>query len=283
MPELPEVQTVVDDLLAAGLVGQRVTYVEARWPRMVAPLEPAEFSRRLAGRRIVSLERRAKYIIAGFDPDADPEPLSMIVHLRMTGHFELEPAAQPRDAHQHLILGLDDGRELRLHDTRKFGRAQLCADPAVVLGGLGPEPLGDELDPERFLIRLGQRRRALKPLLLDQGFIAGLGNIYTDEALWRAGLHPARSSNSLSPQEAAALLSAIRRVLLEALAHRGTSLGTGETNFASGSRGYGDNQPFLMVFRRHGLACPRCGTAIARIRYAGRGTHFCPVCQRLAP
>ncbi|MFC1592185.1 bifunctional DNA-formamidopyrimidine glycosylase/DNA-(apurinic or apyrimidinic site) lyase, partial [Thermodesulfobacteriota bacterium] len=274
MPELPEVQTVVNDLVAAGLPGAEILRAEVFWDRSISAPGARDFCRRIAGRRITAVRRRAKYIV--FDLSGG---CSLLLHLRMSGRLHLQKKGSPRDKHEHVVLGLADGRELRLHDTRKFGRLGLVADAASALDHLGPEPLSKEFTQKLLGSILHSRRRMLKPLLLDQGVIAGLGNIYVDEALWEAGLHPCRSSDSLSAQEVRALHRAIPRVLKRGLKNLGTTLGTGQANFYSVANRRGRNSDQLKVFRRTGQPCPRCRSAIERIVVGQRSTHVCPQCQ----
>lgn len=275
MPELPEVETVVRDLREAGVAGLAVSDVRVYWPKSVAGLKPAAFRAKLAGARIEHVGRRGKYIVVELSGGG-----ALLIHLRMTGQLRLAAPAEPRDPHEHIVLELSDGRQVRFRDTRKFGRWQLVDDPAELSGRLGPEPLDESLTGSGFAARLRGRRRALKPLLLDQTFLAGLGNIYVDEALWRAGLHPLRRSDSLSGRDAGRLLRAIRSVLTAAVERRGTSLGEGKPNFAGLGGRRGRNQALLGVFRRAGLPCPVCGAAVERFVVAQRGTHVCPRCQR---
>lgn len=275
MPELPEVQTVVDDLAAAGLIGRRIDRARVFWPRSIAAPSVDDFSRCIAGRTVTSLGRRGKYIVIGLDP-----PWHLLIHLRMSGRLNLVPADVPRLAHEHVLLSLVGNDDLRLFDPRKFGRCHLLADPAEVLGRLGPEPLAAGFSARVLGERLAAHRRMLKPLLLDQRCIAGLGNIYVDEALWAARLHPCRCSDTLTRRDIAALHRAIRRVLRSGLRHMGTSLGAGAANFYSVGRRRGRNQDGLQVFRRTGLPCPRCRASIERIVVGQRSSHLCPNCQR---
>jgi formamidopyrimidine-DNA glycosylase len=276
MPELPEVQTVVNDLQAAGLVGTTITGAQVFWPRTVAALTPEAFCRRISGQTINTLWRRAKFIAVDFI-----EPLHLFIHLRMSGRLHLTSPDEPRQKHEHLVLDFDDGRQLRFHDTRKFGRMYLVNDPDDVIGGLGPEPLDPAFTPKVFAARLHARQRRVKPLLLDQTFLAGLGNIYVDEALWEARIHPQRLASSLSAAEVRALHQAIRNVLQRGLNNLGTTLGTGKANFYSVARREGRNKEELQVFRRTHQPCPRCQTMIERILVGQRSTHICPNCQPL--
>lgn len=274
MPELPEVETVVNDLRAAGLVGRTIRAVRVHWPRTVTPHTPTEFGRRLRGLRISAIRRRAKYIVCELSSDA-----LLLTHLRMTGRLEIVPAKTPRDVHERVVITLDDERELRFHDPRKFGRMLVTPPAANPLDALGPEPLDATLKPAQFSASLQASRRMLKPLLLDQTFIAGLGNIYVDEALWHAKLHPCRISDTLSREEARQLLNAIRIVLRRGIRNLGTSLGDGHANFTSASRRKGSNQELLRVYQQTGKPCARCGQIVEKIVVGQRGTHVCPICQ----
>jgi formamidopyrimidine-DNA glycosylase len=211
--------------------------------------------------------RRGKYIVFTLNDDV------LLVHLKMTGSLDVFPADQALDIHDRVIFDLDNGEQLRFHDPRKFGRVYLVSDPADVTGPLGPEPLTDEFTRDLLAERLKGRRGRLKPLLLNQTFVAGLGNIYTDEALYQAGLHPLRAADTLTPDELDRLYTAIRDVLAQGVANRGTNLDWAYTQ--------GENQHALRVFHRHGQPCERCGTLIERIVVGQRGTHFCPNCQPL--
>jgi formamidopyrimidine-DNA glycosylase len=274
MPELPEVETVVRDLYTAGLIGRTIRAITLRWHRTLDRPSIEEARLRLVGESIVGLGRRGKYILIHLSNGE-----TLIVHLRMTGQLDVQRADSPLDPHHHMTLTLDDGSELRFRDTRKFGRFYLVADPAEVIGGLGPEPIDGDFTLEMLKARLTNRHRQLKPLLLDQSFVAGLGNIYVDEALWRAKLHPERTSDSLSEAELEALYEAMRTVLEIGIRNSGTSLGEGSTNYLSVAGRRGENKENLQVFRRTGLPCPRCGTPIQRLVVGQRATHICPVCQ----
>ena len=278
MPELPEVETVAGGLREAGVCGLAVCATRVSWPRTLAGLSLAAFDRGLKGRSIADIQRRAKYIVIRLDP-----ALWLLIHLRMTGHLSVEPADAPRDPHERVAVVLDDGREIRFRDTRKFGRWVLTEDPASVLGSLGPEPLSPDFKPSPFYRLLHAHARMLKPMLLDQRVVAGLGNIYVDEALWEARLHPCRSSRTLTMADCRRLHRAIRAVLQRGLDAGGTTLGRGVANFYSVAGRRGRNQDGLRVFRRQGEACQRCGTVIRRQIVAQRSTHLCPRCQRSIP
>ncbi|MGD9235623.1 MAG: DNA-formamidopyrimidine glycosylase [Desulfobacterales bacterium] len=275
MPELPEVQTIVNDLNAAGLVGQTIEAARVFWARTIAQPSAKTFCNRIRGRRILAIRRRGKFIILDFQNNGH-----LLMHLRMSGRLHLVTAEQTRKKHEHVLLHLDGGQQLRFHDTRKFGRLYLTSNADPILGRLGPEPLSKGFTHQKLIQRLTTRKRMLKPLLLDQTFIAGLGNIYVDEALWESKIHPCRIAASLSETEIRALHRAIPRVLKRGLKNLGTSLGTGKTNFYSVAKHQGRNRDQLNVFRRTGQPCPRCGKAVERIIVGQRSTHICPTCQK---
>jgi formamidopyrimidine-DNA glycosylase len=245
-----------------------------RWKGAVEQQSREQFEQTLCARRIESIERRAKYIIIGLSGG-----VFILIHLRMTGRFCLEKAPGCPNLSERLILQLDDGRILKFIDPRKFGRWVLTTDPARELAKLGPEPLEKGFTVDYFSNRIKDCCRQIKPLLLDQSFVAGIGNIYADEALWMAKMHPCRNTSGLSADEVDALYAAIRTVLRQGIRNRGTSLGHGKPNFKSPNGRHGGNQRFLNVFRRTGEACPRCGALIQRLVVGQRGTHVCPVCQ----
>ncbi len=275
MPELPEVQTLVDDLKAWNAIGQTIENVEVRWPSILADTTPDRFCRLLRAKVIRDIRRRGKYIVWDMAKDCH-----LVVHLRMSGRFFFAGPAERHGRHVHVLFELGDGRWLAYHDTRKFGRFCLVSDPGRILGRLGPEPLDKRLTAGRWAKMLAKRRRRIKPLLLDQTFIAGLGNIYADEALWEAFVHPLTPACNLTRQEATRLLRAVRKVLRQGIRNRGTSLGRGLNNFASLQRQAGGNASCLKVYRRAGRPCPRCGALIRRLVVAQRSTHVCPECQQ---
>ena len=283
MPELPEVETVARDLRRL-VVGATITGARGNWPRTIASHPTIEaFSADLAGRRIDAVGRRAKLVVVELSGDS-----ALTIHLKMTGQLFVVPAGVPADRHVHLTFALDDGRELRFRDIRKFGRVGLWPrDPATgavlnaagraeLFAGHGPEPLDDAFTLRAFQDRLRGRRGRLKPLLLDQGFIAGIGNIYADEALWRARLHPLRRVASLRPPDEARLYREVRAVLAEAIERRGSSI-----DDYTAPDGDGAMQERLVVYQRAGAPCLRCGRPIRRIVVGQRATHFCSWCQRL--
>lgn len=272
MPELPEVQTYVDDL-ARQLPGRRFRGASCSWPRQLPLGSPAELDRGLADRLVGGVRRRGKYIVLDLEPAGH-----LIVHLKMSGRLQIVPAAAPPNPHAQVVFRLDRGEELRFHDPRKFGRVWLVEDAATVLGRLGPEPLDPGYRLEDLAAALRGRRQRLKPLLLDQRTLAGLGNIYVDEALFSAGLHPLRRADSLDGTELRALHGAIRAVLAAGVQARGTSFSSGGYRDLTGNPG--EMQGSLQVFRRTGEPCPRCGRPIGRLVVGGRSTHVCEACQR---
>ena len=278
MPELPEVQTVVDQLIKRGIVGRTITGARVDWPKTVAGDPPERFCRRIAGSTIRRVTRRGKFIVVHLS-----RGMTLLIHLRMTGRLNWVEAGTPCNSHEHVALALGQEGELRFQDTRKFGRMVLTDSPEALLGRLGPEPLSRQFTCSRFSRMLQSTRRQIKPLLLDQSFLAGLGNIYVDEALWKAGIHPLRISASLNEAETTALHRSIRHVLNQGLKNRGTSLGRGKGNFYAVGNRPGRNAGQLKVFRRTGAPCPRCGANIVRMTVAQRSSHVCPNCQQLAP
>jgi formamidopyrimidine-DNA glycosylase len=277
MPELPEVQTVVDTLCKNRLPGRRITGATVYWPRSIADPEAADFCKSIRDRTILQITRRGKYIVF------DLSGLTLLIHLRMTGRLNWEPKAKPVNTHEHVVLAVGETNTLRFEDTRKFGRLWLTPAPETILGPLGPEPLDEGFTVERFSSMLQSRNRQIKPLLLDQRFLAGLGNIYVDEALWKARIHPQRISSSLTPHEVRCLHGAISHVLLKGLKNMGTTLGTGRSSFHLPGSRTGGNAERLNVFRRTGKACKRCSGIVARIVVAQRSSHICPDCQKRQP
>lgn len=274
MPELPEVETASRDLdgLLRGARFDGTVWTD--WPKALGGLSPDAFGRAIAGREVAGVRRRAKWIVIDLSDGA-----SLGLHLRMSGSATVSPPAAGREPHVHVSLGLADGRRFDFRDVRKFGRLLHLAPEGreALFAPYGPEPLDAGFTAAALAGRLSHRRGALKPLLLDQRVVAGLGNIYVDEALFRAGLHPLRPAGGLGPKEVAALHRAIRQVLTESIARKGTTL----RDYRTGTGEKGENQRHLAVYGRGGEACPRCGAAIARIVVGQRGTHFCPACQGL--
>jgi formamidopyrimidine-DNA glycosylase len=229
----------------------------------------------LSGRTVASVGRRGKYLLVGFDDDR-----WLAIHRKMSGNLILQPASEPTELHTHLSIALDDQTELRFVDPRKFGRVYLFGSSDelddFLAERLGPDSLV-ELDEKLLASKLRGRKARLKPLLLDQSFLAGVGNLYADEALWEARLHPLRSADSLSTREVRRLARAIQHVLSTAIERRGTSFST----YRDSDGQPGENQDFLNVYGREGQPCPRCGTPIRRIVIGQRSSFFCPRDQRL--
>jgi formamidopyrimidine-DNA glycosylase len=270
MPELPEVETIARELRPL-LVGARVADVWFDWPNQIKRPAAEEFARAVRGRRIRAIHRRAKWLLLDLDNDE-----VLAIQVKMTGQLFVLPAETPRDKHVHAVLSLEDGREFRLRDTRKFARLGVFPRDDATLAAFGPEPLDEAFTPRDFARRLRSRRARLKTLLIDQAFIAGIGNIYADEALWRARLHPLRHADTVSAEQARRLYRALREVLAEAIERRGSSV-----DDYLPPQGPGTMQRFLNVYGRAGKPCPRCGRPIRRIVINARGTHYCSWCQRL--
>jgi formamidopyrimidine-DNA glycosylase len=311
MPELPEVETIARDL--RGLVtGSRIAGVRSNWPKTLRSHSAQDLAAAVNGRSIEGVGRRGKQLLVWLGPGADPaeptdpgvsvadsrgnaaepvgpaaaEPAVLTVHLKMTGQLFVVPAGTPQDRHVHVVLALADGREVRFRDMRKFGRIGLyrrdtstglpLEGEAVGVLAAGDEPLADEFTAARFAALLARRRGRLKTLLLNQDFLAGVGNIYADEALWRARLHPLRDAHTVRQEESRRLHGALRDVLAEAVERRGSSV-----DDYTAPEGDGSMQEHLAVYQRAGEPCLRCGRAIRRIVVGGRSTHFCGWCQRL--
>lgn len=276
MPELPEVETYVREL-APALYGRQVMDAQVLWPRTIAAPTPEAFAQRISGARFITFERRGKYMVLGLDQGD-----TLIVHLRMTGHLHVHPASMAPDKHTHVVMSLDDGRRLDFQDSRKFGRLWLTPDPGLVLAHLGPEPLDAHFSMAEWQAKLTGRRAAIKALLLDQAIIAGVGNIYADEALFLAGLHPTQRGGDLTQAQLAALHASIQTVLLAAIEKGGSSLGNSSLqNHVRPTGEPGNYQEAHRVYQRTGQPCPRCGCPIERMVIAQRSSHFCPQCQRL--
>jgi len=270
MPELPEVETVVRGLRPA-LIGRVIVGAWLDWPNSLISPSPEDFIARIAGQTVHDLWRRGKYILAGLDS------ATLIIHLKMTGRLYVAPdeAVNEADRWAHFRFQLDNAHQLRFSDARKFGRVCLTPDPGWVIGRLGPEPLADDFTLDRFRERLAGRGGALKPLLLNQAFIAGIGNIYADEALFRAGIHPRRGAAGLSADEQARLYAGIRAALEVGIDYEGASV-----NWYRKPDGTpGESQEHFYVYGRTGAPCLHCGAPIERILVGGRATHFCPACQ----
>lgn len=270
MPELPEVETVAQGL-RPQLISRTFVDIQVLWERSIDRPDARAFCVALRGASVIGVTRRGKFITLALDTGQ-----TLLTHLRMTGKFLIQRDLDD-DPHTRVRFQLDDGRFLIFSDTRKFGRMYLVDNPLEVVGELGPEPLSTEFTPQRLAEMLASRRGRIKPLLLNQTFIAGLGNIYTDEALWRARLHPLRTANSLMSDEIARLHKGVVSILQDAIEGGGTSLQDNQYRQPDG--GGGAYQNLLAVYGREGDACPRCHGKIERITLGQRGTHFCPTCQ----
>jgi formamidopyrimidine-DNA glycosylase len=266
MPELPEVETIARKL-EPELVGRTIQSADLRWARTLATPSPKKFKEQIQGQKIKEVTRRAKYFIlhlSSFD---------LLIHLRMSGDLFVKNSTIQPAKHDRLVLKLSGGKSLFFNDTRKFGRVWLTSTSQDVLGKLGPEPLGKDFTPQWLLTSLQKKHRQLKPLLLDQTFLAGLGNIYTDEALHIAKLHPLAMSDSVNGKQAKALYEAICKVLKEGIKRNGASIDWVY-------RG-GEFQNYFRVYDRDGEPCVVCGTEIQKLVVGQRGTHICPNCQVL--
>jgi formamidopyrimidine-DNA glycosylase len=274
MPELPEVETVARDLRAA-LVGHRITSVSVAHPGVLRHPSPEAFTAGLRGAQVVAVERRGKFIFCPLDSGDD-----LVVHLGMTGHLDICAAAHPRRPHTHIVARLDDGRELRFADARRFGRVLLGHREQLralgVLPLLGVEPLAPEFTAERFDALLRRTTRMVKSALLDQRGVAGLGNIYVDEICHRAGVRPTRRCHRLTRKQRLALHEAVVAVLHKAIDNRGSSI----DDYRDLWDARGNHQEELQAYGRAGLPCFRCATLLRRTVIAGRTTVYCPQCQR---
>jgi formamidopyrimidine-DNA glycosylase len=274
VPELPEVETIVSDL-RPHLTGRTIVSCDLLFPTIVRHPEPEVFIDGVAGRRIAGVSRRGKYILIDIESD-----VLLIVHLGMTGQLRLVDADAPFEKHTHAVFVLDNGLHLRYRDPRRFGRLLLGTEESLLaskkLPRLGPEPIDPAFAADDFYKRLRKRRTALKAFLLDQGAVAGVGNIYADESLHRAKLRPDRLAGSLSRKSARRLHESLRDSLLVAIANRGSSVDTYRDAWGQ----IGGQQEKLLVYGRAGEPCFTCGRPLALIRIAGRSTVFCRRCQR---
>lgn len=274
MPELPEVETV-RRTLQPKLTGLKFTDVQILLPKVIRIPNHEEFKENITGKKIIKLGRRGKYLLINLSGG-----YTLLVHLRMTGRLVYCASEEPLPKHTHVILHLSDGCQLRFADMRQFGRMWLVPTTSMdTLAGfkdLGIEPL-DEFFTRDFLKKELRRRHArIKSLLLDQTFIAGLGNIYTDEVLHRAKLNPERLATTLTPREIAHLYNAIRDVLQEGIENRGTTV----RDFIDGDGRAGNYQTLLQVYSREGKPCPHCGEKIIKKKVGGRSSYYCPNCQK---
>jgi len=281
MPELPEVETVARGLRRT-ILGRRIVSVTLGKTDFID--DPVALEEHLPGRQIAAVERFGKFMllrlsaVAGRDrvpPNGDAAPAALLVHLGMTGQIAPMPSAQPREKHTHVCLLLDDGRELRYTDARRFGRiAYLTEVPlAEELKEFGVDPL--EVSYEEFASRVRVRHARIKALLLDQSVLRGVGNIYADESLWRARIHPARLGAQLSKKQSKTLRRVLQEILRKAIVMRGSSI----SDFLDAEGEPGEYQRHHRAYGREGKACYRCKTSIRRAVVAGRSSYFCPKCQ----
>jgi formamidopyrimidine-DNA glycosylase len=267
VPELPEVETIRAQL-APRLEGRALTRVEILDPRLTRPYDLFEVAEELEGDRVIAVERRGKYLLLRLESG-----LGLLVHLRMTGGFHWSPVS-----HERAVLELDDGSRLVYRDVRRFGTWLVVERDELapyLAAKNGPEPLGSRFTAAWLGAQLARRKAALKAVLLDQRVVAGLGNIYADEALWRARLSPLRPADGLRADEVVRLVRAIRAALRKGIARQGSTL----RDYAAPDGGSGSMQEEFRVYGRDGEPCPRCRTMIAKTRVGGRGTWYCPRCQ----
>lgn len=273
MPELPEVETVVRDL-RPHLLGKKILGVRQSANALRRPWS-ADWNQNLIQRTVQSVQRRGKWIVVEFDKE-----IHLLIHLGMTGQLRLWPNKEPVEDHTHLIWELTAKQELRFRDVRRFGSATVFPrkeelDQFFAASRLGPEPFG--LEASYWQSQLAKTQRCLKAILLDQQIVAGVGNIYADESLWTARLHPTMLGAQLKPAQIGKLRNAVESVLTRAIEFRGSTI----RNYVGGSGLRGGYQDEFAVYGRAGLPCPRCKTEIVRIRLAGRSTHYCEKCQKL--
>ena len=274
MPELPEVETIVADL-RPHLTGRTIERCELAFPTIVRHPEPEQFIDAVTGMRIESVGRRGKYILIRLSSD-----VLLVVHLGMSGQLRLVDPVAPLLKHTHAVFFLDDGKQLRYRDPRRFGRLLVGTEEALLaakkMPRLGPEPIDPNYAADQLYRELRRRRAPLKAVLLDQKAIAGVGNIYADESLYRARLRPARLANTVSKQSARRLHEALRESLVLAIANRGSSVDTYRDAWGQ----IGGQQEQLLVYGRAGEPCFNCGRPLSSMRIAGRTTVFCRRCQR---
>jgi formamidopyrimidine-DNA glycosylase len=266
MPELPEVETIKNELLPY-VVGRTLKGVDIFWDKMVRQPSVPEFRARVIGQKITDLSRRGKYLFFHLGSGE-----RLVMHMKMTGSLLIDP---PDDKYARAIFQLDNGAALHFRDPRKFGVMWLAADESAVASRLGPEPLDDDFTNETLADILRNRKAPVKPVLLDQSIIAGIGNMYADEALYEAKIHPVKPAGSLSDEEIKRLHRAIRRVLRAAIKNKGASV----RNYIRPDGNIGTAHAEFRVAHGTGKNCPRCGIPIQRIVVRGRGTYLCPKCQ----
>lgn len=275
MPELPEVETIVRYMNRSSIVGVPIEGVDLLHPKIVEGLSDTDFVAGLKGCRIERFGRRGKWIWAALSNEK-----TLLIHLRMTGNLRISKQGAP-ERHDCITLDFKNGSRLHYRDVRRFGCWKLVSDPQEAFSKLGPEPLGESLREIDFRCLLAKYSRQIKPLLMDQKVLAGLGNIYANEALFASSIHPLQKSNQVSKQKAKKLYHAIRKILRQAIESQGTSLGDTISNYAFAEGQRGRNQLHLQVYQRPGSDCPLCGTKIEKIIVGQRSTYYCPDCQRI--
>lgn len=275
MPELPEVETITRELREAGILGLQINKAIIFWNKTIAIPESHFFSKRIQHQTIKGIERRGKFIVFCLSQDY------LLVHLRMTGKFLIGKENAPPNNHERVRLFLSSGIILHYEDQRKFGKWYLVSSLDEILATIGIEPLSSDFTLSAFKTLLKGKKQKIKPFLLNQSYIAGIGNIYADEALWMAKIHPLRTVNSLSANEIRKLHESIIIVLTRGVENTGTSLGSTRANYFSVSGRRGGNQSHLNVFRQDGMPCKRCKAIIQKIVVGQRGTHYCPFCQNI--
>jgi formamidopyrimidine-DNA glycosylase len=275
VPELPEVETV-RRTLEVLVVGKTIKEVAVSWPKMIKqPSETVQFTDSLKGQEILAMGRRGKFLIFYLND------VSLVSHLRMEGKYALHQKDEPVEKHTHVVFTFTDGTELRYRDVRKFGTMHLFKKGEELLHlpllQLGPEPFEEAFTPDYLHDRFAGTSRIVKAVLLDQTVMVGLGNIYVDEALFRSGIHPDRKASSLTVDEVTSLHQSIIATLREAVDMGGSTI----RSYVNSQGQMGMFQQNLYVYSRNGEACRQCGTPIEKKVSAGRGTHYCPHCQRL--
>ncbi len=273
MPELPEVETIARKLRNV-LLNRRFEAITVLWAKTIANIDPVDFIQKTQDTTVNAIGRRGKFLI--FDLDNDK---NLVIHLRMSGKFSIHPAGDELEVNKHtrVRMLLDNGLLLNYIDQRKFGRFYLVDDANTITSKLGPEPLSHQFSVEWLNQNLSRRTAQLKTLLLNQSFIAGLGNIYASEALWDARINPYRKANSLTQDEVFRLHKAIVEVLQMAINHGGTTLDDRQYVYPDGKTGL--HQLHLHVYDRAGETCERCGFQLERVVQAQRSTYYCPTCQ----
>jgi formamidopyrimidine-DNA glycosylase len=269
VPELPEVETIKNEL-SPYVVGRSISGVTLFWEGMLRQPSPKEFYSRISRQEITGLSRRGKYLIFSLSSGD-----LLVIHLKMSGSLLIGKDSSEPPKYTRAIIRLDNGTRIFFSDPRKFGKIQLVKDRASVFGKLGPEPLEADFTPEVLTQRLSKRKAPIKAVLLDQSFVAGIGNMYADEALFSAGIHPLRPASSLSPDEVERLHSAIQQVLRSGIGSKGASI----ANYLRPDGTPGTAQFQFKVAHGRGKNCPNCGTPLKRIVVRNRGTYFCPKCQ----